>query len=193
MSDRKEGTFVPAPQSRCVMCGHPDRQQLDDDLICRRRTQSAIAASLGIHPSAVSRHLNNHTIPNLANKIVTDGAAVTQVGDELDRLYNQARLLMGLALGAGDLRMARDFFREQLNVLELELKFAERMPEHGLKRIIDQTAEGRDRSAEQLREDLYARFASLDEKRKIREAAAVAEMERQQEEKRLMREQRGGR
>lgn len=184
MSDRNEGTFVPAPQSRCVMCGHPDRKQLDDDLICRRRTQSTIAASIGVNPSAVSRHLRNHVLPNMANELVTGDGVVTQVTQELDRLYGQAGMLMGMALGSGDLRMARDFFRERRQVLELVLKFAERMPAEGLKRMMDQTAEGSDRNADQLREELYARFAVLDERRKAREADALAEMERQQEARR---------
>ena len=66
--------------------------------------------------------------------------------------------------------MARDFFRERRQVLELILRTAERATEDGLKRLLDQTAEGQDRSTEQLREDLYARFASLDKREKQRKA-----------------------
>lgn len=46
-----------------------------------------------------------------------------------------------------------------------------------------QSEESSDRSAEQLREDLYARFDQLDERRKQRELAAVEEMERQRRER----------
>lgn len=79
--------------------------------------------------------------------------------------------------------MARDFFRERRQVLELVLRTAERATEDGLKRLLDQTAEGQDRSTEQLREDLYARFASLDKREKQRKARAEEEVERQRQEK----------
>lgn len=44
----------------CAFCTHSDRQKLEEALIKREKTQSDIAAILGIDQSRVSRHMREH-------------------------------------------------------------------------------------------------------------------------------------
>ncbi len=100
--------------SRCTLCNHPDRDDIDRDLALGIRSQAEIAELVGIHPSAVSRHYRNHARPRLA---MAGGVDVgdTPVGDlvaEHDRLYRITLGVLAQALARDDLRLARDMIAE---------------------------------------------------------------------------------
>jgi hypothetical protein len=100
--------------SRCTLCNHPDRDDIDRDLAHGIRSQAEIAELVGIHPSAVSRHYNNHARPRLAMVGAVD-VGDTPVGDlvaEHDRLYRITIGVLTQALARDDLRLARDMIAE---------------------------------------------------------------------------------
>ena len=51
---------------RCSICSRPDGEDLDRDLVLRRRTQAEVALIVGVDRSTVSRHVKNHVLPRLA-------------------------------------------------------------------------------------------------------------------------------
>jgi hypothetical protein len=100
--------------SRCTLCNHPDRDDIDRDLALGIRSQAEIAELVRIHPSAVSRHYTNHARPRLAMAGDVD-VGDTPVGDlvaEHDRLYRITLGVLAQALARDDLRLVRDMITE---------------------------------------------------------------------------------
>ena len=105
--------------SRCTICNHPDRDDIDRDLALGTRSQAEIAETLGVHPSTVSRHYRRHAQPNLAMTIVTETSdiAVGHLVAEHDRLHGLSLQVLAGALADGDLRLARDMIAETRKLL----------------------------------------------------------------------------
>lgn len=57
---------------RCSICSRPDREDLDRDLVLRRRTQAEVALIVGVDRSTVSRHVKNHVLPRLAETVLVE-------------------------------------------------------------------------------------------------------------------------
>jgi putative hemolysin len=105
--------------SRCTVCKDPDRDTIDRDLTLGERSQAEIAASMGLHPSTVSRHYRRHAQPNLAMDAAT-GRTSTAIGTligEHDRLYGICLEVLVASLIAGDLRLSRDMIAETRKLL----------------------------------------------------------------------------
>jgi hypothetical protein len=63
-------------ENRCTVCNHPEAEAFDRDLTLGRRTQAGVARVVGVHPSTVSRHRRNHTLPRMAMAVATESRLV---------------------------------------------------------------------------------------------------------------------
>ena len=115
--------------SRCSVCRHADREDLDRDLVLRRRTQADVARIVGVDRSTVSRHVKNHVMPALAEGVIleTKDVALGNLVEAFDTIYGATWSLYERASGAGDLRLAGSLLQDARKVLEIFVRFASKI------------------------------------------------------------------
>ncbi len=130
--------------SRCSICRHPDREDLDRDLVLRGRTQADVARTVGVDRSAVSRHVKNHVLPTLAETVLLESTdvALGNIGEAFESIYAEGWRLYHLAVASGDLKLAHALLADQRKLLEVVVRLATQMKGANLQDII-----GRDEAA----------------------------------------------
>ncbi len=156
-------TLAPIDVSRCSVCRHPDREELDRSLVLRRRTQAEVARIVGVDRSTVSRHVSNHVMPTLAQGVMmeTKDVAIGNVVEAFDRTYGQTQVLYERAMAGGDLRLAATMLDQQRRILETVVRYASKMGQSSLQDVI-----GRDQASEVayyggIRADLLERLSEI--------------------------------
>ena len=159
-------TLAPIDVSRCSVCRHPDREELDRSLVLRRRTQAEVARIVGVDRSTVSRHVSNHVMPTLAQGVMmeTKDVAIGNVVEAFDRTYGQTQVLYERAMAGGDLRLAATMLDQQRRILETVVRYASKMGQSSLQDVI-----GRDQASEfayydGIRADLLERLREIQER-----------------------------
>ena len=124
--------------SRCSVCRHPDREELDKALVLKRMTQSDVARRVGVDRSTVSRHIKNHLMPTLASGVLmeTKDVAIGSIAEAFDHNYAQSQVLYERAVESGDLRLAATLLDHQRRVLEIIVRYASKMGQATLEDVI---------------------------------------------------------
>lgn len=152
--------------SRCSVCRHPDREDIDRDLVLKRRSQSEVARLVGVDRSTVSRHVKNHVMPKLAESvpIETKDVALGTIIDEFSRVYAESWVTYERANVSGDLRIAASVLDQQRRLLEVMVRYAEKMKGATLDGIIENSEEAEWRHYEEIRRGLNAKLDDLAER-----------------------------
>jgi len=82
---------------------------------CRHIAWGELGARVvGVHPSTVSLHRRNHTLPRMAMAVATESTEIASASlvREHDRAYGLALMVLENALAQDDLRLARDMITE---------------------------------------------------------------------------------
>ena len=114
----------------CKCCTHPNRAELDRELLANRRPYRSIAQHFAVSADSVFRHQRDH-LPKLL--VQAEGAKdIAQADDllaQLKGLNEKARELAAKAEGAGDYRTALMAIRELTRLLELTAKLTGELDE----------------------------------------------------------------
>ena len=142
--------------SRCSICRRPDREDLDRDLVLRRRTQAEVALIVGVDRSTVSRHVKNHVLPRLAETVLveTTDVAFGNLVETFERIHAEYWRLYFMAEAAGDVKLAHSILNDIRKLVEVLVRYAPKMKGANLQDLIgvDEAAQRRD--MEQLDKDL---------------------------------------
>jgi hypothetical protein len=159
-------TLAPIDVSRCSVCRHPDREELDRSLVLKRKTQTEVARIVGVDRSTVSRHVKNHTMPALAQGVMMDtkDVAIGNVVEAFDRTYGQTQVIYEMAATGGDLRLAATMLDQQRRILESVIKYASKMGQATMQDIIGHNEAAERAHMEQVRSDLLERLDELQER-----------------------------
>lgn len=84
----------------CTICAHPDRQEIDSELLAGKSCRS-IAGRYGLSKDAINRHLLNHVVGELEPV-----AAPASLASQLQNLMDETNRLKNYAVRAGDVRTA---------------------------------------------------------------------------------------
>ena len=152
--------------SRCSVCRHPDREGIDRDLVLKRRSQSEVARLVGVDRSTVSRHVKNHVMPKLAESVLieTKDVALGTIIDEFSRVYAESWVTYERAHVSGDLRIAASVLDQQRRLLEVMVRYAEKMKGATLDGIIENSEEAERRHYEEIQSGLIAKLDDLAER-----------------------------
>ena len=152
--------------SRCSVCRHPDREAIDRDLVLKRRSQSEVARLVGVDRSTVSRHVKNHVMPKLAESVLieTKDVALGTIIDEFSRVYAESWVTYERANVSGDLRIAASVLDQQRRLLEVMVRYAEKMKGATLDGIIENSEEAERQHYEEIRRGLNAKLDDLAER-----------------------------
>jgi len=114
----------------CKCCTHPNRAELDRELVANRRPYRSIAQDFAVSADSVFRHQRDH-LPKLL--VQAEGANdIAQADDllaQLKGLNEKARELAAKAESAGDYRTALMAIRELTRLLELTAKLTGELDE----------------------------------------------------------------
>jgi len=148
---------------RCSICRHPDREDLDRDLVLKKRTQSEVAQMVGVDRSTVSRHMKNHVLPTLAEAVMlkSTDVALGNILEAFDMMYAEGWRLYHLALASGDLKLAHSLLVDQRKLLEVVVRYASQMKGANLQDIIGRDEAADARHYESVREELVAKLENL--------------------------------
>jgi hypothetical protein len=106
----------------CTICGHPDREQIDLELV-HNTPRQAIMARYNVSYSALKRHKAHHLLPAVAmDPVVQVTAASMDITGEMIRLYNQISTRLEQADQTNNWQAVRGLHAEARNDLELLAK-----------------------------------------------------------------------
>lgn len=154
--------------SRCSVCRHPDREELDKALVLKRMSQSEVARRVGVDRSTVSRHVKNHVMPALARGVLmeTKDVAIGSLTEAFDRNYAESQALYERAVHSGDLRLAASLLKHQLRLLETVVRYASKMSQATLQEVVGMDPEADREYYDGLKQDLLERLDALHERNK---------------------------
>ena len=164
--NRTNYTLGSVDASRCSVCRHPNREDLDRALVLKRKTQADVARLVGVDRSAVSRHVRNHVMPALAQGVMMDAkdVAIGNIVEAFDRTYGQTQVLYEMAMASGDLRLAATVLDQQRRILEIVVRHASKMNQATLEDIIARDPAADFAHYEGVREGLVERLDELGER-----------------------------
>lgn len=149
-----EAVVVP----RCSICRRPDREDLDRDLVLRRRTQAEVALIVGVDRSTVSRHVKNHVLPRLAEAVLveTTDVAFGNLVEIFERIHAEYWRLYFMAEAAGDVKLAHSILNDIRKLVEVLVRYAPKMKGANLQDLIGLDEAAQRREMEQLDKALLA-------------------------------------
>ena len=152
--------------SRCSVCRHPDREDLDRDLVLKRKTQAEVARIVGVDRSTVSRHVKSHTMPALAQGVLMDtkDVAIGNVAEAFDRTHGQTHVIYEMAVADGDGRLAMQALDQQRRILELVVRYGSKMGYMTMQDIIGNDEAAERAHMEQMKVDLLKRLSDMQER-----------------------------
>jgi hypothetical protein len=108
---------------KCTVCTHPDKEAIDEALVCGTALSALAAKYRDISEDALGRHKANHLPAKLvmaeqAAEVVEADSLLAQVGD----LQRRALAILDKAEEAGELRTALSAIKEARGNLELLAK-----------------------------------------------------------------------
>jgi hypothetical protein len=161
-------TLARIDTSRCSVCRHPDREELDRSLVLKRRTQAEVARIVGVDRSTVSRHVKSHTMPALAQGVMMDtkDIAIGNVVEAFDRTYGQTQVIYEMAVARADGRLAMQALDQQRRILELVVRYASKMGQATMQDIIGHDEAAERAHMEEVRADLLQRLNDLQARHK---------------------------
>ena len=164
--NRTNYTLGRVDASRCSVCCHPDREDLDRALVLKRKTQAEVARLVDVDRSTVSRHVKNHVMPALAQGVMMDtkDVAIGNIVEAFDRTYGQTQVLYEMGMASGDLRLAATVLDQQRRILEIVVRYASKMNQATLGDIIARDPAADVAHYEGVRKDLLERFKNLNER-----------------------------
>ena len=112
---------------RCTVCDHPQREEIDMQLVCGESYRK-IADQFSLSFGSIARHKESH-IPDALVK-AQDAGEAAQADDLLSQvkaLQSEAQSILGEARAAGDLRTALRGIGQALSCLELLSKIEGRL------------------------------------------------------------------
>ena len=114
---------------RCSICSRPDGEDLDRDLVLRRRTQAEVALIVGVDRSTVSRHVKNHVLPRLAETVLveTTDVAFGNLVETFERIHAEYWRLYLMAEAAGDVKLAHSILNDMRKLVEMLVRYAPKM------------------------------------------------------------------
>ena len=175
--NRTNYTLGSVDASRCSVCRHPNREDLDRALVLKRKTQADVARLVGVDRSAVSRHVRNHVMPALAQGVMMDAkdVAIGNIVEAFDRTYGQTQVLYEMAMASGDLRLAATMLDQQRRILEIVVRHASKMNQATLEDIIARDPAADFDHYQGVQKDLMVRLDEIGERHRrgiVRPAAA---------------------
>ena len=154
--NRTNHTPKAAVVPRCSICRRPDREDLDRDLVLRRRTQAEVALIVGVDRSTVSRHVKSHVLPRLAEAVLveTTDVAFGNLVETFERIHAEYWRLYFMAEAAGDVKLAHSILNDIRKLVEVLVRYAPKMKGANLQDLIGLDEAAQRREMEQLDKDL---------------------------------------
>lgn len=133
-------------------------EDLDRDLVLRRRTQAEVALIVGVDRSTVSRHVKNHVLPRLAEAVLveTTDVAFGNLVEIFERIHAEYWRLYFMAEAAGDVKLAHSILNDIRKLVEVLVRYAPKMKGANLQDLIGVDEAAQRREMEQLDKALLA-------------------------------------
>lgn len=109
----------------CSVCNHPDRREIEAELVAARTSARALAPKFQLSSSALLRHKRSHIPAALAKakedvELLNAGA----LGEHVRELYARSAAVLAQAEASGDGRTALAAVRELRSILDLVARLA---------------------------------------------------------------------
>ena len=120
--------------TRCAVCNHPEREAFEKDLALERTTAADVARVIGCNRSTVTRHVQNHLLPELRQSYQANAEPELKHLDvlaEMKELYGRMKGHLAAAEQGDDWQAVRGFHAEARKDLELLAKLLGELQQEG--------------------------------------------------------------